>query len=130
MNRACYKAQIAQLFAFDCARHLADGGEKPRPRVVCENEREYLSAVLHYIMKLFASLREDRQFFSFFVGLIDADNKLGEADLDSLAEDIIFLLFTDFGSCERSYMTALRHFDCLLPVRWPARSVIESLHRV
>ncbi len=115
-NKDCYKAQVARLFYFDCARYLVERKEKPRPRIMCENEREYLGASLLYILTLMSSLRDDQQFFTFFVGLLDSNKKLSEGTLNSLAEEIVFLLLSDVGSYERSYLISLRHFDFLLPV--------------
>ena len=115
-NRKCYKAQLAQLYLYECAKNLGEKDKgKPLAKLLCANEKEYLGAAFIYIMKILVALKDNPVLFRYLANSIDASKDVSEEALDKLAEEIIFLLFTDFSSPERSHQILLKHMDYLLP---------------
>eukprot|EP01022_Parablepharisma_sp_SALTPOND_P033601 TRINITY_DN89110_c0_g1_i1.p1 TRINITY_DN89110_c0_g1~~TRINITY_DN89110_c0_g1_i1.p1 ORF type:complete len:1013 (-),score=106.12 TRINITY_DN89110_c0_g1_i1:723-3668(-) len=116
-NRKCYKAQLAQLYLYECTKSLTEKAKlKPPAKLLCANEKEYLGAAFIYIMKILVPLRENPSFFGFLSSCIDTSKDVPEETSDKLAEEMAFLFFADFISPERFHHLFLRHINYLLPV--------------
>ena len=116
LNRNCYKEKLLVVSTFNNIRALLK--EKPMPprRLLCANEKEYMGSMLLYFMKTLQMLKEDKKLFEFFLKVLEEEKGLTEDQLDMLADDLVYLFFSDFTSNERSILNILRQFENLIQV--------------
>ena len=69
-----------------------------------------------YLMRMLLMFREDTKTFKAFLNSITKEKDVSEEFFERLASEMIYLLFTDFTSNERTVLNILRHFEYLIQV--------------
>lgn len=114
-NRECYKEQLYLLSSLDKILSLVEKNANRPRRLFCENEKDYVGDLHLYLMRMLLYFRDDPKCFeSFLMSVVNTNTN--EDDLDRLASDMIYFLFTDFTSNERTVLNILRHFEYLIKV--------------
>ncbi len=135
LNKECYKQQLQFLSSINTIKLLSNAAETKSGsstsdnRLLCANEKEYMAGTASFFMNLLLMIRDDKKLFSFLVSVIEQDQTFDANYLDTLANDLVGLFFTDFVSDERGIINALRQFQPLLKVFFSCVSDILSCIR-
>ena len=120
LNTKCYMHKLSFLSDQNRIASLLDSNKTVHENLFCKNVKEYLSTLYGTIMKVLTMLREDNKIFERFIEEIesipDSKNRIPEYEksLDYLAEDLVFLLFSDFSSSEKNIAILLRQFKVMI----------------
>ena len=116
LNRDCYKGELLFITSYDKILSLVDAKPEPPRRLFCKNEKEYAGGLHLYLMRMLLMFREDTKTFKAFLNSITKEKDVSEEFFERLASEMIYLLFTDFTSNERTVLNILRHFEYLIQV--------------
>ena len=83
--------------------------------ILCKNEKGYLGISYQYIMKILLKIRESKKLFEYLIQSIEANlSTIDDIGLNFLAQDFVFLFFSDFSSSEKGIITILRQFEVII----------------
>ena len=109
-------AKISELNLREWAKFLYCGKGTPKDRRLCKSETLFLGESYTSLLRVLLILRDSKIIFKFFSEQINKDQELDESFLDFLADDIVFFLFADFASSEKSIVHCLRLLKSLIKV--------------
>jgi hypothetical protein len=115
-NKDNYLQEITLLGAYDQIKSTALDGRAPRRRMLCANEKEYMSSTHFFMLKILVMLKEEKQLFQQLMTSVDRMPGMPEQFLDNFAEDLVNLFFVNFTSNKRNILDILRHIESLMRV--------------
>ena len=115
-----YDAKITELYYCDLCKFIstlnslpASGKDiiyAPLPRFLCIDSRAYLGLLQKPLFESLKIIKEDPHAFTIFIKAIDNTKKLDDKTLNTLADDIVFFILSDFSEVNDDSVNCLAQF--------------------